>query len=61
MLDTNLVKIEPKLELKLGNSKRVAILNKGKSNKFINNKISGFDIGIQDEGEDTLALGNKII
>lgn len=37
----------------------VAILNKGKDNKFLDNTFEGFDVGIQDEGEGTLAKGNK--
>ncbi|OGH04558.1 MAG: hypothetical protein A2W22_04810 [Candidatus Levybacteria bacterium RBG_16_35_11] len=60
MLDANLLKIEPKLEIKLGNSKRVGILNRGRNTKIINNTFSDLDTGIQDEGENTLAVGNKI-
>jgi hypothetical protein len=41
--------------------KSIAILNKGKRTKLLNNTILGYDVGIQDEGEDTLALGNKIL
>ncbi|MEX2411924.1 MAG: hypothetical protein WD607_11265 [Candidatus Paceibacterota bacterium] len=40
-------------------NKKIGILNKGKSNKFINNIFENFDVGIQDEGEDTFAKGNK--
>lgn len=39
---------------------KIGILNKGKHNIFIGNTIDGFDIGIKDEGEDTLAKRNKI-
>jgi len=39
--------------------KTIGILNKGRFNKFINNKFFGLDIGIQDEGEETFASGNK--
>ncbi|MDP1760268.1 MAG: hypothetical protein Q8L01_02350 [Candidatus Woesebacteria bacterium] len=37
----------------------IGILNRGKNNKFINNTFEGLDVGIQDEGESTLAVGNK--
>ena len=40
-------------------NKTIGILNKGKDNKFINNEFTGLDIGIQDEGENTLAVDNK--
>lgn len=40
-------------------NKRVGILNKGKHNTFINNSFDGLDIGIQDEGVNTTAKGNK--
>ncbi len=39
--------------------KSVGVLNRGKNNKFINNSFSGFDVGIQDEGENTFARGNS--
>jgi len=39
--------------------KIIGILNKGKKNIFVDNTFSGLDIGIQDEGEDTFASGNK--
>ena len=38
---------------------KVGILNRGKKNKFINNKFVGLDVGIDDQGEDTEAAGNK--
>ena len=41
------------------NNRRIGILNKGRSNKFINNKFVGLDIGIQDEGEYTFAARNE--
>ncbi len=41
--------------------KSIGILAKGKGANLIKNTISGFDIGIQDEGEDTLAFGNKML
>lgn len=59
MVDINLVKVSPNINLKLGKSKRVGILNKGKNNRFINNTFQNLDVGIQDEGEETAALGNK--
>ena len=37
----------------------IGILNRGKNNKFINNTFDGLDVGIQDEGENTLAVGNR--
>ena len=61
MFDINAVKIEPKLAINFSKrKKRVGIWNKGQNNKFINNKIGGFDIGIKDEGKDTLAKDNEI-
>ncbi|MCL5006744.1 MAG: hypothetical protein M1153_01155 [Patescibacteria group bacterium] len=39
----------------------IGILNRGENNKFINNTFEGLDVGIQDEGENTLAEGNKFI
>jgi len=39
--------------------KRIGILNKGKNNQFIGNHFNGYDIGIKDEGENTLAKDNK--
>lgn len=39
--------------------KTTGILNKGKDNRFIGNTFSGLDVGIQDEGEKTLAAGNR--
>ena len=61
MVDFNAVKIEPKINMVLGKRKQsIAIFNRGKNNSFINNKIQGFDIGIQDEGENTLAQDNEI-
>lgn len=39
--------------------KKIGILNKGKSNQFIGNQFNGYDIGIQDEGEKTVAKDNK--
>jgi hypothetical protein len=39
--------------------KRIGILNKGKKNKFIDSTFENLDIGIQDEGEETIAKGNK--
>lgn len=39
----------------------VGILNRGKNNKFINNTFQNLDVGIQDEGENTLAVGNQFM
>lgn len=41
--------------------KSTAILNNGKGNKFLNNTIEGFDVGIEDNGKDTVAARNRII
>lgn len=38
---------------------QIGILNKGRDNKFIGNVFEGFGVGIQDEGEGTLAKQNK--
>lgn len=59
MVDISVIKVSPNLNIKLGNSRRVGILNKGKDNKFINNTFQNLDVGIQDEGQDTTAIGNK--
>jgi hypothetical protein len=40
-------------------NKKIGILNKGKNNTFIDNSFEGLDVGIQDEGDGTLASGNK--
>ncbi len=37
----------------------IGILNQGRNNKFIDNTFEGLDVGIQDEGENTLAVGNS--
>ena len=63
----NNVKIEPHLHLSFGKKEdrtqrkngSVGILNKGKNNKFINNRFSNLDVGIQDEGTNTHAEGNE--
>lgn len=61
MFDINGIKVEPKFQINLDKQKeRVGILNKGKGTKIINNQFSGLDVAIQDEGENTLAQGNKI-
>lgn len=39
--------------------KSTGILNEGKENKFINNKVDGFDIGFHDKGEKTIATDNS--
>lgn len=44
---------------KIRQVKSTGIFNTGKDNAFIDNEFSGLDIGIKDEGEGTLALGNK--
>ena len=59
MVDINLIKVSPNLNVKLGNQKRVGILNQGKNNKFISNSFEGLDVGIDDQGEGTLAEDNK--
>ncbi|MDP2585650.1 MAG: hypothetical protein Q8P29_02100 [Candidatus Levybacteria bacterium] len=59
MFDINGVKVAPNINIKLGNNKRIGILNKGHDNKFINNTFQNLDVGIQDEGKDTTAAGNK--
>ena len=41
------------------NKKKIGILNKGRNNGFIDNRFFGLDVGIQDEGENTSASGNK--
>lgn len=37
----------------------VGIRNEGKENQFLNNKFKGFDIGLHDKGEKTVAKGNE--
>lgn len=53
-----------KIELELRDRKSkskgpIGILNRGKNNTFVNNTFSGLRVGIQDEGENTFAEGNK--
>lgn len=60
MYDVNAIKIEPKINLRLGKQTRIGVLNKGKNNTFINNTFEDLDVAIQDEGEDTFAAGNKV-
>ncbi|MBI2404654.1 hypothetical protein HYV22_00545 [Candidatus Gottesmanbacteria bacterium] len=61
MMDFNVFKVEPKINVGPGAQKKsIGILNKGKNNRFVNNKIQGLDVGIQDEGENTLAQDNEI-
>ena len=40
-------------------SKSIGIHNLGKNNTFIDNKFTGLDIGILDEGEKSKAFNNK--
>ena len=60
MFDPTLVKIEPNIKIKLGKQRRVGILNKGKNNNFISNTFEDLDIAIQDEGDNTVATGNRV-
>ena len=39
----------------------IGIWNKGKRTKIIGNRFKGVDIGIKDEGEDTIAKGNEFV
>lgn len=39
--------------------KRIGIINRGRNNTFLNNTFEGLDIGIKDEGEETIARGNE--
>jgi len=50
-----------KIKLNIGRKRKesIGILNKGKDNRFINNKFSGLDVGIKDEGKSTEARNNK--
>lgn len=67
MSDMNNIKIEPHFNFSFGKkddrtqrqSGRVGILNKGRDNKFINNRFSNLDVGIQDEGINTVAEENE--
>ena len=68
MSDINNIKIEPHLNIafsrKQGDSvnagKRIGILNRGRNTRIIDNKFSDLDIAIQDEGQDTVAKGNRV-
>lgn len=42
-------------------TKKIGILNKGKNNQFKDNVFDGLDVGIQDEGEATMASGNAFV
>lgn len=58
----NNMKIDLETKIDEGNKKKsIGILNRGRNNKFLNNEFSGLDIGIQDEGEKTLASGNRFL
>ena len=69
MGDFNNIKVEPHLNITInrspqennpaGRTRRIGIWNKGKGNKFYNNRFIGLDTGILDEGKDTEAEGNK--
>lgn len=67
MTDINNIKIEPHIKLNLRRKKgsdkavpkRTGILNKGKNNTFVDNTFDGLDVGIEDQGENTKAEGNK--
>ncbi len=67
MSDMNNVKIEPHFNLSFGKKEdhtqrkngSVGILNRGRNNKFINNRFSNLDVGIQDEGTSTVVEGNE--
>lgn len=52
-------KLEDSFDLQKKQARKIGILNRGRNNVFINNTFSGLDIGIKDEGENTLASGNK--
>lgn len=69
MGDFNNVKLEPHFNFNLRRSdqsstpakrtRSVGILNMGRGNTFLYNSFSGYDVGIQDEGQDTKAIGNR--
>ena len=61
MFDLNAIKVESKVNLKFGlrKKKTIGILNKGRNNRFIKNRFNNLDVGIQDEGEGTLAAENE--
>jgi hypothetical protein len=40
---------------------KIGILNKGENNRFEGNTFEGFDVGIKDEGRNTLAKNNKFL
>ena len=60
MFDPTLVKVSPNFDIRFGKSKRIGILNKGKDNKIIDCEFENLDIAIQDEGENTTAIRNRI-
>lgn len=60
MLDPTLVKFSPNVNIKLGNQRRVGIVNKGKDTKIIDCEFENLDTAIQNEGENMVAEGNKI-
>jgi hypothetical protein len=43
----------------MNKKKKIGISNKGKDNRFINNEFIGLDVGIDNQGERTVAKGNK--
>lgn len=51
MIDYNLIKLSPNINLKLGSKNKVGILNRGINNKFIDNTFENLDIAILDAGK----------
>jgi hypothetical protein len=64
MFNANLIKeLKLKISLFFGRKNRgsVGIHDSGKGTKMYNNTITGFATGIEEEGENAEAVGNKIL
>lgn len=60
MFDPTLVKVSPSFSIRFGKQQRIGILNKGKKSTIVDCEFENLDIAIQDEGENTLSIGNKV-
>jgi hypothetical protein len=58
LIDFNVIK-NFNLKMDLRPKGKIGILVKGKNSVIVDNTFKNLDIGIQDEGENTVALGNK--
>ena len=60
MFDPTLMKVYPTLNIKLGESKRIGILDKGEGTQVIGCEFENLDIAIKSEGKNLVVKRNKI-